>query len=261
MVRIINILILFSLCSCSPGMYEMLHRSTDDPLIISPNVESYAKSNTIFISWDFDEGADEYILERANDHPVNPLFNVIYRGKETTYTDSDLENDSRFIYRLSKKRGTEVFGPSAGVLGVSSLVIRDLYRNNTMEKALKIDSIDYIASLFYHRSYNGLEILEEDWFYVDIPPLRQAWLMVNDFQAGSANAQTYFEYYVYGREKAPILHLKDFGIDNNELETKRYYVKIYPAKHKFAGMGESPGGGIVHYKISLVSIQPIKIGG
>jgi len=254
-------LILLTFCSCTPGMYEMLHRSIDDPVIVSPNVDSYAESSTIFISWDYDEGADEYILERADDHPLTLSFNVIYQGKETKYADCGLENSSRYIYRLSKRRGVEIFGPSTEVLGVSSLIIRDIYRNNTLEQAIKIDSIDYIANLYYNRAYNGLEIMEEDWYYVEVPPLRQAWIVVDDLQAYASDTLSYFEYYIYTRESSPVFHLQDFRIINNELETKKLYFKIYPAKHRFAGMGTPPGGGIVHYKISLVSITPIQTGG
>ena len=265
MVKVLKSFVLVTFCVtlsvCSPGMHEMLHRTTDDPVVVSPRVESYVESNTIFIGWEIDEGADEYILERAVDHPESLLFIIVYRGKGTAYVDRGLENNLRYIYRLSKTRGSEIFGPSKEALGISSLVIRDLNRNNTMETAQELVSIDHIASLFYHRSYKGLEVLEEDWYYIDIPPLRQAWIMVDDFQASASNVPTFFEYYVYGRESNPVYHKQDFRIVNNALETKRYYFMIYPAKHKFAGIGELPGGGIVHYKICLYRIDPIQIGG
>ena len=261
MVRIFLTAAVFALCSCSPGIYETLHRTTEDPKVVPPLAESYAESNTVFLSWDYDEGADEYILERAEDHPYAPQFTVAYRGGALSYADRNLEEGVRYVYRLSKTRGSRVFGPSAEVLGVSSVETRDSRGNNDMKTALRLYSMDYISSIYYNRSYGGLEITEEDWFYVDIPPLRKAWIMINDFQAGAANTATYFEYYVFERESGPVIHLNDFAILNNELETARYYLKIYPAKKRFVENGASPGGGLVHYKISLHKIEPITSGG
>jgi len=254
------ILFLFTLTACSDGMYDMLHRSIEDPKIVKPNVESFVESNTIFISWDYDAGADEYILERAEDSPGLLSYRTAYRGTNLEHADRGLENGKRYIYRLSKRRGSQIFGPSDEVLGVSSLITRDVYKNDTMEQALKLESIDYIANIYYYRSYGGLELIDEDWFYIDIPPMRQASVVVNDSKAMATDAPTHFEYYEYARNSDTVRQLRDFWIINNELETRRYYFKLYPAKSQFVSAG-IPGGDIVQYRISLVSIVPIKIGG
>ena len=261
MVKISPILlILFILLGCHSDMYDMLHRTINDPVVVKPNVQSFVETKSILISWDYDEGADEYILERAFDSPGTLFYITVYRGKALSYADRDLEDDQRFIYRLSKRRGNAVFGPSAEVLGVSSIVTRDIYSNNSIETALRLESIDYIANIYYYRSYNGLELIDEDWFYIDIPPMRQASIVVNDSQVDISNTPTHFEYYVVSRDSAPVMQLRDFWIINNELETKRFYFKLYPAKSQFV-MGSIPGGGIIQYKISLVSITPVQIGG
>ena len=180
------ILIAFiTLASCSSGMYEMLHRTLDDPQIVIPNVESFEEKNTIFINWDFDEGADEYILERAEDK-MELHYQIIYKGKDLNFADRGLEDDKRYIYRLSKRRGNRIFGPSDEALGVSTILTRDVYRNNSMAQAIKLDSIDYIANMFFYRSYGGLELVEEDWYYIDLPPLRMASIVVNDSQVPDA---------------------------------------------------------------------------
>jgi len=262
MVKLINVLILlFILSGCENEMYKMLHRTADDPVIVRPNVESFVESNTIFINWEFDEGADEYILERALDTPDNLVFIIIYKGKALEYADRGLEDGARFIYRLSKRRGKVTFGPSKEALGVSSLVIRDIYRNDTMEQALKLESTDYIANIFYYRSYNGLELIDEDWYFIDIPPMRQASVVVRDYEANEPDSLTHFLYYEHARESYVVRQLRDFWIVNTELETKRCYFKIFPAKSQFVNSGIPAGGGIVQYKISLNSILPVQIGG
>jgi len=257
----ILISILLILAGCSPGMYEMLHRTTDDPIIVKPLVESFVESNAIFASWDADEGADEYILERAEDNPVSLAYETVYKGTGTEYADNELEEGKRYIYRLSKRRGNETFGPSEEMFGVSSLVCRDIYRNDKMEDAVQLESKDYIANIFYYRTYGGLEIIDEDWYFIDIPPLRQASVVVNDSRVYESDTPTHFEYYEYARDYNPVRQLKDFWIINNELETKRYYIKLYPAKLQFVGAGIPAGGDIVQYRISIGSIVPIRIGG
>jgi len=268
MVKMKNLfLLLLVLTGCNPGMYEMLHRTIDDPVIVKPNVESFVESNAIFVNWKEDEGADEYILERAEDISGSLVYRVVYRGTGTSYADRGLEEDIRYIYRLSKRRGKEVFGPSPEAMGVSSLVCRDVYRNDTMADALRLESIDYIANIYYYRSYGGLEIYDEDWYYIEIPAMRQASVVVNDSQVAESDQPTHFEYYEYGRNAHSVKQLKDFWIINTELETKRYYFKLFPATSQFVLPGSGSGsvlpagGDIVQYRISIGSIQPAGIGG
>ena len=251
------ILFLFALSSCGSGMYDMLHRSIDDPVIVSPFVESFVQPNTIFVSWDRDEGADEYILERRLDRPWS-AWEAVYKGTALEYVDLGLEED-RYIYRMFKRRGNEVFGPSPEVLGVSSLIIRDVYRNDTMEQALHVES-DIIASIYYFRSYGGLELIDEDWFYIDIPPLRMASIVVYDLQVPVAETPSHFTYFIHGRESGPVIHMKAFWIENTETVTNRFYFKLFPAKQQFVPSG-IPGGKIVQYRLSLTSIIPAGIGG
>jgi len=257
MVKVAGVIVLlFALSGCNPGMYDMLHRTMDDPKIVSPNVESFVESNSIFVNWEYDEGADEYILERAQDSLVLS-FSTVYRGTGTAYADRGLEGETRYIYRMFKRRGSEIFGPSPEVIGVSSMVSRDVYRNDTMETAERLETIGYIANIYYYRTYNGLEIMDEDWYYIEIPALRKASIVVNDSKVAEQNRPTHFECYEYAREAFPVVHLLDFWIINNEMETKRYYFKLYPAKLQFVGVGVPAGGDIVRYTISIGSIVPI----
>jgi len=262
MVKIIGgCLLLLTLTGCSPGMYEMLNRTIDDPVIVKPNVESFVESNAILVNWEEDDGADEYILERAEDSTITLVYRTVYSGTGTSYEDRGLENDERYIYRLSKRRGKEIFGPSPEVMGVSSLVCRDIYKNDTMEQAVRLESMDYIANIYYYRTYGGLELIDEDWYYIEIPALRQASVVVNDSRIQESDRPTHFEYYEYSRGSYPVSQLKNFWIINNELEAKRYYFKLYPAKSQFVWTGIPAGGDIVLYRISIGSIVPIQIGG
>jgi hypothetical protein len=248
------------LAGCNPGMYEMLNRIMDDPVIEKPVIKSFLESYTIFASWEYDEGADEYILERAEDVPSQLVYETVYQGTETAYTDGGLEDGKRYIYRLSKRRGKKTFGPSEEVMGVSSLICV-IYHNDTMEEALRLETIDYITNIYYYRTYGGLELIDEDWYYIELPPLRQASVVVNDSRIEESDRPTHFEYYEYGRDHNPVRQLKDFWIINNEMETKKYYFKLYPTKLQFVGAGIPAGGDLVQYRISIGSIVPVRIGG
>lgn len=262
MVRMSAVVFFFlAFTGCNPGVYDALSRTLDDPVVVSPLVESFVESNAIFVKWGYDEGADEYILERAEDSIGDLAYKTVYSGTGLEYADRGLDEGKRYIYRLSKRRGKAMFGPSDEVLGVSSLICRDVYRNDTMDDAIKLESMDYIANIYYYRSYSGLELIDEDWYYIDIPPLRQASVVVNDSQVDVADTPTHFYYYEFTRGNNAVIQLKEFWIINNELESRRYYFKIYPAKTRFVAAGMPAGGTIIQYRISLSQITPVRIGG
>jgi hypothetical protein len=249
------------LASCTPGMFELLDRTMDDPALHKPFVESFTESNTITVSWERDAATDEYILERAEDEKVRSFFEI-YRGGMTEYVDRGLPDNKRYVYRLYKRRGKKTFGPTEQALGVSSLVCRDIYEpNDAMERAIQLETIDYIANMYYYRAYSGEEAIDEDWYFIRIPPLRQASVVVNDSRVEESNRPTHFEYYEYKRDQKPVRQLLNFWIVNNEMVTKDYYFKLYPAKNQYIGAELPAGGAIIQYKISIREIVPIITGG
>jgi len=254
-IKSANVLLLITLVltTCDYGMYQMLHRTIEDPSVTIPQVSSFVESNTIFVNWEQDEGADEFILERARDNPVLH-FEPVYRGTGLAFTDRGLE-EGRYIYRLSKRRGVRIFGPSVGALGVSSVVVRDIYQNSTMQQAVRLESMDRIANVYFFRSHCGLEISDTDWYYVDIPAQRQAIITVFDFETPLGSERSHFRYYVHTRMENPVIHNGHFYIENNTLETKRFFFKLFPARQEFVPTG-IPGGNIVQYRVRLLGIVP-----
>lgn len=243
---------------CNSGMYELLYRTRDDPIIVNPNVISFMESYAIFVNWDADPAADEYLVERAEDFSLGLNFKSVYKGTGTEYKDGGLEDGKLYIYRLSKRRGKEWFGPSTGAVGISSQITRKTYTNDTMKNAFQLETIDYYSNLYYYLTYGGLELTSEAWYYVDIPPLRQASIVVFDYQTVDVDAGTYFECYIYEQYSFRVPNQKDFWIINNEMVTKRYYFRLYPYKPLFISGFPAAGGGIARYRISIGDIQVIK---
>jgi len=258
MVRLFYLLIAaFLILGCSPGTYEMLSRTTDDPVAIRPKVESFLESNVIFINWDYDAAADEYILERAYDSP-SLVFETIYSGKDLEYVDRDLGEieGQRFLYRLKKRRGKETFGPSHEALGVNTVLINDPHGHNTKETALQLETINFIANMYYYRSYNGVELYNEHWYFIEIPPIRRATFVIVDSQAAAGDENSHFRYFEYERGDHVIKNQLAYYIENPELETQRLYFKVYPNKFQFVGQTLPGGGKLVNYEISIGNIEP-----
>ena len=157
---------LFLLCSCSQNAFEeMLFRTTDDPFDDVPLADSLSLEHTVFLSWKIDEGCDRYLLMRSCDQPVLN-FECVYEGTETRWTDRDIPDGRRYVYRLDKTRGKKRFEGKDYAYGYSSDCRKDAWENNdTEERAVRLEH-DLICSLPCVRYLtDGKEELDCDWFY------------------------------------------------------------------------------------------------
>lgn len=55
------------------------------------------------LSWDLVIGADGYQLERSLTEGFDDVT-LVYEGVETFFTDSDLESETQYFYRLRSKK-------------------------------------------------------------------------------------------------------------------------------------------------------------
>jgi hypothetical protein len=250
---VLSILPELFLVSCSQGMFELLDRTTADPFAEKPAAESFKESNTVLLSWSPDEGADEFILERAED-AERPVYREIYRGGAAGYRDADLPDQGIYLYRLLKRRGRRIFPSSEPVLGVSSLVTGDLQEpNNGEDAATFLDDTTIIANMYFYRSYQGLMVWDEDWYCMDIPPGWRASVVVNDSKAPSG-LESHFKIYIKDREINKITHDDPIPVPNYGTEELRCFFKIFPDEQIYVSK-EMPstgvGGGIIQYTIKI----------
>jgi hypothetical protein len=235
-------------------MFETLDRTVTDPSREVPRVEAFVGSGLVTLYWTGDEGADEYILERAKD-AVSLSYQMIYRGPELSYEDRDAIEGTRYLYRLSKRRGDKTFGPWETSLGVRSLIIRDGYEiNNTSETAVHLETLSLIANMYFYRSYNGATLRDEDWYSVDVPPQRRLSVVVSDSLIGTGGLPSHFMYYILGATGDEVIHEDAFWIFNTTTQQKRFYFMLYPNETLFAG--SSAGGQIISYTIQVKTIEP-----
>ncbi|MCR5387128.1 MAG: hypothetical protein K6E69_08405 [Treponema sp.] len=178
--------------SCENPIADILLRTYSDPFDQAPVVDSFSERKKIFISWDKDEGADDYILMRAED-AFSPQFAEIYRGRQLNYKDEKINEGTRYLYRLDKTRGKRTFISEKKGYGYCASRINDTLKNNFKKDAVEILSDRTNMVLYYGRFCDGTEIFEEDYFYVNIPPQMQAEIVLTQ-QNPSSSSGRYIEY-------------------------------------------------------------------
>ncbi|MCL2128888.1 MAG: hypothetical protein FWH35_00855 [Treponema sp.] len=262
MKRMIFIIMAASLllAGCLPGMYDALSQPIEDPYIETPKVESFIESNTIIISWKEDENAHEYILERAQDKfTPTPVFEEIYRGVDNIYRDTGLADDSMYFYRLYKRRGQKTFPLSKEVMGVSSLIIRDEHEpNNSQEEATELGAHTLHGNIhFYQAYYKGYKLIDEDWYYIDIPPQWQATMIIHDEEVPGGESKTHFKIYIKDRDTKDVTQDNPISIGNFSEKPYRCYFKVYPNESIYLSelVPYGTGGSTTGYTIKLTRMQ------
>jgi len=246
------------LSSCFDGIFDTLNRTVDDPFTEIPSVSSLIDSYTIHISWSADEAADEYILERS-DNTISLSYQIIYRGTNTFFIDKNLPDEYMYLYRLSKKRGKKTFAPSNPALGVSSLIVRDLHEPNDSQKyATHLSDITLYANMPFFRAYNGLTVSDTDWYYVEIPPLWKASIIIFDQKAKDGSKDTHFNIFCKDAlTPEEVVQNTAITIVNYKTVKEKYYFKVYPRESIYTdNFNGGFGGTVVDYNIFVAEMRP-----
>ena len=246
---------------CRNALSDILLRTTDDPFQDVALAESFKKTNTIYLSWKEDEGADEFVLMRSDDI-ATPIFSVVYRGTETAYTDSFtsmMVTNDRFLYRLDKIRGSELFYGKKYTYAVrSGSLLSDAYESNdTKETATYLEG-DCIATMPCYKFTDETRLVDEDWYYVRVPPCRTAFVSLVETSITPATEKlTHFRYLIDNSGiDAAIGNTTAFGIENTGYETRILRFKVYADMALVLLSKEySSGSAPLSYKISLSKIQ------
>ena len=251
--RIIIAAAVMALCACNTGIYDLLGRTASDPFTEKPLAVSFKESQTVILSWSFDPAADEYILERALDG-TQIVYEEIYRGQKLMFSDAGLPDQNMYLYRLAKRRGNREFPFSDPVLGVSSVITRDIHEDNgDKENASYLGDTTLVANMYYYRSYSGFILCDEDWYFTDIPA---GWIIIaviNDSKA-PPGVNSHFKLYIENREISMVTSDMEIEIPNYDTSPLRCYMKVFPYEYQY--ISEMPdteiGGNIIQYTIRVV---------
>ena len=258
-IGIVITLCAFFLGSCQNALSDILLRTTDDPFQDVARAESFKKTNTIYLSWKADEGTDEFVLMRSDDIAI-PVFSVVYRGTESAYTErftSMMITNDRFLYRLDKMRGPKIFYGEKYTYAVrSGSLLSDAYEyNDTKETATYLEG-DCIATMPCYKFTDETLLVDEDWYYVRVPPRRTAFIVLSETGITGTHI-THFRYLIDNSGiDAAISNATAFGIENTGYETRILRFKIYADMAQVLISPEySSGSAPLSYKISLSKIQ------
>jgi len=241
--------------SCSNGLLGDMERVLKDPVVSPPEVDSFENGNILTVSWANDPGADEYLLYRTPDTPI-PVYSLVYRGTELSYKDTDVQNEGtggRYLYTLTKARGTKLFGPSDPVFGVVSGVIPDSNEDNdTLENATEL-VWDLQPNLYYYRSYSGEELIDHDWYRITVPPRRKAIVVItqNGLNGGESS---WMSFALQEHVPQTVVSGNSIAINNYAYSEKIFYFLVSPRPAKFINDPAQGGGSFINYTVSLYQI-------
>ena len=253
-IKKVIFLIFISLCffSCYNNVFnEVLFRTTADPFDDTPVADSLSKEHTVYLSWNKDDAADKFYLMRSFD--TVPLdWSCVYEGTATSYTDINLNDNEKYVYRLDKKRGSELFEGQNFGYGWSSETVRDSFEPNDRREDAVFLEYDRTCNLpCVGFVTNNEDFLDEDWFYISVPPMRRADIIVgqSNLEQSPVGASTNLRIQLFGLGSQPVKHQEAFTIDNGSYETKIFYFKIFPERTSL-----SSGNSfctVIEYTVSL----------
>lgn len=235
----------FMLLSCDSGLYSLISRPQKAPDNFAFVVDSFNTEYEIYCSWEADILADKYILLRSEDSS-SLNFQQIYSGEALSYVDTNLKDNTQYIYRLDKVRGEKRFVGNRYYLGVFGQKKRDAYEpNNSIETATYLESPKQ-ANLYYYTSAKGIVVYDIDWYQVRIKAHR----MVNITLTYDA-VDPVFKVTLppNGDEQCPANN-HSFEIRNNSNEEKDFYFNVQLDKGKFTPTGSA---AFFTYTVKLVS--------
>lgn len=233
---------------------EILFRTINDPFDDVPSADSLTTEHTVYLSWKEDDAADRFYLMRSFD-AVPLSWSCVYEGNATSYTDENLNDNEKYIYRLDKKRGSKYFEGKKYGYGWSSGTIRDYCESNDVPENATFLEYDRICNLpCTGFTTDNKEFLDEDWFYISIPPMRQAEIIVgqHNLTNTTSGADTNLRIQLSGLESQPVKHQVAYSIQNTSYETKTFNFKIFPERTSL-----STGNSfctVIEYTVSLNQI-------
>ncbi|MCL2293350.1 MAG: hypothetical protein FWC36_00555 [Spirochaetes bacterium] len=253
---VLVVVLLLFLFGCDTSTYDILGRKTEAPFVDAPVVRSFAAENRILISWSEDSGADTYILERAEDNAFGLVFSEIYRGRGLSYIDRDVVDQTRYLYRLSKQRGSRIGWVSPSVLGIGSVVRMDEHEPNDTEETATWIGPMRISNIYYFRSHCGQTVSDVDWYYVVVPAYTVATIVVEDYQVINVDGTTHMKIVVKGGgPAAQIIHNAGINLTNPNKEERRIYFKIIPNEDMFITSAAQAGGAVVQYAVYIITMS------
>jgi hypothetical protein len=239
------------LFGCSDGVFNLMNRTSNPPFEDKPVVVSFETPLTLYISWAYDEGADSYTLYRDTT-PTGGFTNMVYTGTGLLYTDTAVQNETWYYYKLAKKRGKDTFTTTLYSFGVGNNVPCDQYEdNNDKSRATLYENNTIDANIYYYQDAAGNVIMDTDWYEVLVPAKKSLIIrFINYLNIPNDNG---IRFGMETIEPQPVELDDTRTITNDTLYDAVYYFRIIPDPGLFSSIGI--GGSIGNYTIAFYAIQ------
>lgn len=228
MKTIIFLTITLLFMSCAADFYSALNRADYVPVTTKPVVKSFATENAMVICWEDDPGAHEYCLYK--DVTPGSFSKLIYRGSDLSFTDTNVDDNTFYYYKLAKIKGETEFDKSSYTCGVTGSIKTDKYEDNdNKDCALPIELEDTYANIFYYTDLYGNTIVDRDWYYVEVDAGRTVNIQVFILDTNNSYIDDSLFFCIEGGvgEVEPIISGSEFPITNPTTTKKTYRFQIF----------------------------------
>jgi hypothetical protein len=242
-----------ALAACSEGLLSDLDRPARNPGPQVPAVVSFESELSVTVTWRDDDAADSYVLERAPDGAV-PVYQAVHIGRATRFVDAQCEDQVRYLYRLLAVRGRRSFGPWGAALGVASGTCRDALESNDSEESATPLEYDRSANIFFYRSFGGDVVEDIDWYAIEVPPRRQANVVITQVNPAPGGLATALVFYLKGSVPVPVTNSQAIAIANPSNARQTLVFRVSVDADEVISDPLLAGGATIDYTVSLASI-------
>lgn len=228
--------------------------SGSEEINVAIEVESFLEKRTIVVRWRADKRAEKYVLNRARDE-IGGLgqYEEIYRGQGTKYTDKNVVDDIRYVYRVDTvQKGIVYKGKHTGI-GVGSNADIDMNEpNNRKEEATALGSSKR-GTMYYFRFSDRRELEDVDWYKVKVSGHTVVYLRVREDGVMEGKITTLLMR-LEGNESFPVEQGKWYKLQNEAETEKELYIEIRADKESYVATGMT-GGMVRGYEITKSNVE------
>jgi hypothetical protein len=263
MKKIIIVMIVCFLTGCSDdGIFEIIPRIKTTPFECRPVVEGFLADRQLNVSWEPDEGADEYILWRSMDPLFLESLEEVYRGTDLSFIDRGLENNTWYYYRVYKRRGRKIYTTELTGFGISVDRIYDPHEDNNTKRNASLLSYEtrstIQSTIWYYQDTAGNLIEDVDWYKVILAPHLMMEIRICDLKnLGGMDDDDDADilYHTGFAGDQSLCNNKEMEIFNYDNEPVTSYFKIYCDSDRFLADPSGPGGHAGSYTVTIELIQ------
>ena len=149
---------------------------------LKPKVASFTVPGEIIITWEANPYATGYELYRYTE-PDCELGIKVYEGDDLSYRDNEVTIGQFYYYKVTNKDRYKTYDSSPYAFGVTAYTGKDDYEDNENKDHATIleHGSTNEATIYYFKDSVGNNLIDYDWYYVQVPPHTEIPIIIEDF--------------------------------------------------------------------------------